>query len=93
MKTTILSKRKLQSPGADQTGSQLFTTRVNRAFVTGNGGNAGDVDIEAGSAGGTTVARITAGYGQTTDGSLHDTCWQDWLYLTRHGHWKFGHRC
>jgi len=50
--------------GADQTGSQLFT-RVNRAFVTGNGGNAGDVDIEAGSAGGTTVARITAGYGQT----------------------------
>jgi len=50
--------------GADQTGSQLFT-RVNRAFVTGNGGNAGDVDIEAGSAGGTTVATITAGYGQT----------------------------
>ena len=50
--------------GADQTGSQLFT-RVNRAFVTGNGGNAGDIDIEAGSAGGTTVARIIAGYGQT----------------------------
>jgi len=50
--------------GADQTGSQLFT-RVNRAFVTGNGGNVGDVDIEAGSAGGTTVAKIIAGYGQT----------------------------
>jgi len=50
--------------GENQTGSQLFT-RVNRAFVSGNGGNAGNVDIEAVSAGGTTVARIIAGYGQT----------------------------
>ena len=51
--------------GADQTGSQLFT-RVNRAFVVDAGGvNTGNIDIEAGAAGGTTVARITAGYGQT----------------------------
>ena len=51
--------------GADQTGSQLFT-RVNRAFISDAGStNAGNIDIEAGAAGGTTVARITAGYGQT----------------------------
>lgn len=50
--------------GENQTGSQLFT-RVNRAFITGAVTNAGDIDIEAGSAGGTTVARITEGYGQT----------------------------
>lgn len=51
--------------GADQTGSQLFT-RVNRAFISDSGStNAGNIDIEAGAAGGTTVARITAGYGQT----------------------------
>jgi len=50
--------------GADQTGTQLFT-RVNRAFISGAATNAADIDIEAGSAGGTTVARITAGYGQT----------------------------
>jgi len=50
--------------GADQTGSQLFT-RVNRAFITGATTNIADIDIEAGAAGGTTVARISAGYGQT----------------------------
>ena len=51
--------------GADQTGSQLFT-RVNRAFVVDAGGtNVSNIDIEAGAAGGTTVARITAGFGQT----------------------------
>ena len=51
--------------GADQTGSQLFT-RVNRAFISDGGTtNTGDIDIEAGAAGGTTVGRITAGYGQT----------------------------
>lgn len=51
--------------GADQTGSQLFT-RVNRAFISDSGStNIGNIDIEAGAAGGTTVARITAGYGQT----------------------------
>ena len=51
--------------GADTLGTVLFH-RVNRAFVT-NGGttNVGDIDIEAGAAGGTTVARITAGMGQT----------------------------
>ena len=51
--------------GADQVGSQLFT-RVNRAFISDTGTtNASDIDIEAGAAGGTTVGRITAGYGQT----------------------------
>lgn len=51
--------------GADQVGSQLFT-RVNRAFISDAGTtNAGNIDIEAGAAGGTTVGRITAGYGQT----------------------------
>jgi hypothetical protein len=50
--------------GADQTGSQLFT-RVNRAFISGAITNAADIDIEAESAGGTTIARISAGYGQT----------------------------
>lgn len=51
--------------GADQVGSQLFT-RVNRAFISDAGTtNAGDIDIEVGAAGGTTVGRITAGYGQT----------------------------
>lgn len=50
---------------ADQTGSQLFT-RVNRAFISDSGStNIGNIDIEAGAAGGTTVGRITAGYGQT----------------------------
>jgi len=51
--------------GADTLGTVLFH-RVNRAFVT-NGGttNVGNIDIEAGAAGGTTVARITAGLGQT----------------------------
>ena len=50
--------------GADQVGTQLFT-RVNRAFISGATTNADNIDIEAGSAGGTTVARITAGFGQT----------------------------
>jgi len=53
--------------GANQTGSQLFT-RVNRAFISGATTNADDIDIEAGSAGGTTIARITAGFGQTLMG-------------------------
>lgn len=51
--------------GADQVGSQLFT-RVNRAFISDAGStNVGNIDIEVGAAGGTTVGRITAGYGQT----------------------------
>ena len=51
--------------GADQVGSQLFT-RVNRAFISDAGTtNAGNIDIEAGAVDGTTVGRITAGYGQT----------------------------
>jgi hypothetical protein len=51
--------------GADQVGTTLFR-RVNRAFVTDTGtSNVGDIDIEAGAAGGTTVARITAGRAQT----------------------------
>lgn len=51
--------------GANQSGSQLFT-RVNRVFISDSGtSNTGNIDIEAGAAGGTTVARITAGYGQT----------------------------
>jgi len=54
--------------GADQVGTTLFR-RVNRAFVTDTGtSNVGDIDIEAGAAGGTTVARITAGLGQTLMG-------------------------
>jgi hypothetical protein len=54
--------------GTDQVGSTLFL-RVNRAFVTdGGSSNAGDIDIEAGSAGETTVARITTGQGQTLMG-------------------------
>ena len=59
------AEESIEITGADQTGSQLFT-RVNRAFVVDAGGeNTGNIDIEAGAAGGTTVARITAGYGQT----------------------------
>jgi hypothetical protein len=50
--------------GTNQTGSQLFT-RVNRAFITGATTNIANIDIEAGAAGGTTVARISADYGQT----------------------------
>ena len=50
--------------GGDQVGTQLFT-RVNRAFISGAATNAANINIEAGSAGGTTVARITAGFGQT----------------------------
>jgi hypothetical protein len=50
--------------GADQVGTQLFK-RINRAFISGAITNAGDIDIEAGAAGGTTVARIQAGLGQT----------------------------
>jgi hypothetical protein len=52
--------------GADQVGTKLFR-RVNRAYITSATAttNAGDIDIEAGAAGGTTVARITAGLGQT----------------------------
>jgi hypothetical protein len=51
--------------GADTLGTVLFH-RVNRAFVTNGGAtNVGDIDIEAGAAGGTTVARITADMGQT----------------------------
>lgn len=51
--------------GADTLGTKLFR-RVNRAFCTAGGAtNTGDIDIEAGAAGGTTVARITAGLGQT----------------------------
>lgn len=54
--------------GADQLGSTLFR-RVNRAFVTDTGSvNEGDIDIEAGAAGGTIVARITEGQGQTLMG-------------------------
>ena len=51
--------------GTDTIGTKLFR-RVNRAFCTDDGStNTGDIDIEAGAAGGTTVARITAGKGQT----------------------------
>lgn len=51
--------------GANTLGTKLFT-RVNRAFCTAGGAtNTGNIDIEAGAAGGTTVARITAGKGQT----------------------------
>ena len=51
--------------GADTLGTVLFK-RVNRAFVSNGGSsNTGNIDIEAGAAGGTTVARITAGKGQT----------------------------
>jgi hypothetical protein len=51
--------------GADTLGTKLFR-RVNRAFCSLNGvTNLGNIDIEAGAAGGTTVARISAGRGQT----------------------------
>ena len=52
--------------GADQVGTKLFR-RVNRAFITSATAttNIGNIDIEAGAAGGTTVARITAQRGQT----------------------------
>ena len=51
--------------GADTVGTVLFK-RVNRAFITtGAVNNVGIIDIEAGAAGGTTVARINAGKGQT----------------------------
>ena len=38
---------------------------MNRAFISFGTINVGDIDIEAGSAGGTTVGRIRANYGQT----------------------------
>jgi hypothetical protein len=51
--------------GTDTLGTKLFR-RVNRAFCSSNGDtNTGNIDIEAGAAGGTTVARITQGKGQT----------------------------
>ena len=52
--------------GADQVGTKLWR-RVNRAYVTSATAavNVGNIDIEAGAAGGTTVARITANLGQT----------------------------
>lgn len=51
--------------GTDTLGTKTFR-RVNRAFCTAGGAtNTGNIDIEAGAAGGTTVARITAGKGQT----------------------------
>lgn len=51
--------------GTDTLGTQTFI-RVNRAFVKEDGGgNTADIDIEVGAPGGITVARITAGYGQT----------------------------
>ena len=55
--------------GANQLGSTLFR-RVNRAFVTDTGSvNEDDIDIEAGGPGGTIVARITEGQGQTLMGT------------------------
>ena len=53
--------------GTDTLGTKTFR-RVNRAFCTdtiSGSTNTGNIDIEAGAAGGTTVARITAGKGQT----------------------------
>lgn len=52
--------------GADQVGTKLWR-RVNRAFVKSGAAlvNVGNIDIEAGTAGGTTIARITANLGQT----------------------------
>ena len=51
--------------GADTTGVRLWR-RVNRVFCTAGGDtNTGDIDIEAGGIGGTTIARINAGKGQT----------------------------
>lgn len=48
--------------GTDTVGSTQFI-RVNRVFCDEQ--NIDDIDIEAGAAGGTTVARITAGFAQT----------------------------
>lgn len=52
--------------GANQLGSKLFR-RVNRAFISSltAATNIGNINIQAGESGGTTVARITAGEGQT----------------------------
>jgi len=51
--------------GTDTLGTVLFK-RVNRAFCTAGGvTNVGNINIEAGAAGGTVVARITATKGQT----------------------------
>lgn len=52
--------------GADQVGTKLWR-RVNRAYATSGTAavNVGDIDIEAGAAGGTTVARISANLGQS----------------------------
>jgi len=51
--------------GTDTLGTVLFK-RVNRAYVINDGSNnVGIIDIEAGAAGGTTVARINVGKGQT----------------------------
>lgn len=53
--------------GANTLGTKLFK-RVNRAFINGAAKNEGNIDIEAGGAGGTTVARITQELGQTLMG-------------------------
>jgi hypothetical protein len=52
--------------GENQLGSKLFR-RVNRAFINSTTAttNIGNINIQAGTSGGTTVARITAGEGQT----------------------------
>ena len=51
--------------GANTLGTKLFR-RVNRVFCTDAGSyNVGNINIEAGAAGGTVVARITAAKGQT----------------------------
>lgn len=52
--------------GADTPGTKVWR-RINRAFISSNisSTNVDNIDIEAGAAGGTTVARITAGLGQT----------------------------
>ena len=50
---------------AETLGTAVFR-RINRAFIVTDGGtNIGDIDIEVGGPGGATVARITAGAGQT----------------------------
>jgi len=50
--------------GADTLSTQTFI-RVFRAFKSAGATNVGDIDLEYGAAGGTTVARINAGKGQT----------------------------
>ena len=71
----------IEITGADQVGTQLFR-RVNRAFVTdGASTNVGNIDIEAGAAGGSYCCSYNCGPRRDSDGSLYCSCKLHSLYI------------